>query len=135
MKTLVLLLLAAPLAAQTLPGAPRPHIDRAEWALLATDAATRTLDCYSTHRMLAQGNHEDFLPAAIANHAPAMAAYSAGAVALNWYAARKMAHHHRKLAHVLTIIDIGQVAPLAVHNLFLGNNKPPTRTVIGDRGR
>jgi hypothetical protein len=119
MKPLMLLLLAVPLAAQV-PNAPQPKPDRVEWSLLAADASSRALDVYSTHQMLANGYHELLLPKAIADHTPAMAAYSAGAVALDWWTARRLERHgHRKLARLVTVIDIAQDAPWAVHNLYL----------------
>jgi hypothetical protein len=49
-----------------------------------------------------------------------MALYSGGIVATQYYVARKLfAHHHRRLAYVLTAADISITAPYAVHNLFL----------------
>jgi hypothetical protein len=115
-----LMLCAAPLSGQTLPDAPKPHLDRTEWALLATDAAVRGLDVYSTHRALSTGNKEGVLPRAIANHPPAMALYSGGIVLAQYWIARKLvAHHHRKLAYVVTSADVAITAPSAIHNLFL----------------
>lgn len=106
---------------ETLPDAPKPQrMDKVQWGLLAVDAGVRGLDVYSTHQMMANGNHEMFLPKAIANHAPAMVAYSAGSVALDWWVARKLVQHHRpRLAKIVTMVDVGQVAPWAIHNLFL----------------
>ena len=107
---------------ETLPEAPRPQrvTDRTEWSLLAVDAGVRVLDVYSTHQMITRGNHEVFLPDAIAHHTPVMAAYSAGAIALNWWVARRLERSHRaRLAHFVTLLDIGQDAPLAIHNLCL----------------
>jgi hypothetical protein len=120
MKVMILFLLTLPLGAQTLPDAPKPRTDRLEWSLLAADAGIRSFDVYSTHRMLQNGGHELLLPRAISNHVPAMAAYSAGAVALNWWVARRLERHgHRQLARIATMIDIGQDAPWAIHNLFV----------------
>jgi hypothetical protein len=108
------------------PDAPKPKMDKVEWALLAGDAASRTLDVYSTHRMLAQGNHEILLPGFVANHTPVFAAYSAGTLALDWWAARKLERHHRsRLAHIVTMVDIGQDAPWAIHNLYLQRTTRP----------
>lgn len=100
---------------------PPKRIDKTEWALLSADAAIRTLDVYSTHYALSQANtRELLLPNAIAHHVPAMAAYSAGTVALDWWVARRLeARGHRTMAHVLTAVDLANDAPWAIHNLFL----------------
>ena len=123
MKTLILcalILCAASLSGQALPDAPKPHLDRLEWSLLATDAAVRGLDVYSTHWAMQAGNKERVLPGFIANHPPMMALYSAGMVAAQYWIARKLvAHHHRKLAYVVTSADVAITAPSAIHNLFL----------------
>jgi hypothetical protein len=113
-------------SAQSLADAPTPHLDRAEWALLATDAAARGFDVYSTHWAESAGNKERTLPGWIANHPPVMALYSGGMVyAQYWVARRLSAHRHRKLAHVMTLADISITAPFAIHNLFLPVCKAP----------
>jgi hypothetical protein len=99
--------------------AEQPRFRKLDWALLGTDAGFRALDVYSTHRMLAGGNHEKFLPDAIAHHTPVMASYSAGVVALNYLAMRKLERRHPKLARLVPVLDICNDAPWAVHNLFL----------------
>ncbi len=115
-----LVMFAAHASAQVLPDAPSRHIDRTEWALLATDATVRGLDVYSTYRMQSAGNKEGTLPGWIANHPPVMALYSGGIVYGQYWVARKLsAHGHRKLAHVVTTADITITAPFAIHNLFL----------------
>ena len=126
MKALLLLLITSPLFAQIGPPVHKPAVDKAEWALLAADASSRALDVYSTHRALSNGHPEMFLPNAIASHTPAMAAYSAGTVALDWYVAHRLGPHHRRLAHILTMIDIAQDAPWAINNLFLSKPAPAT---------
>lgn len=124
------LLYAAPLFAQ-LPDAPKPQIDRLQWSLLAVDAGIRGLDVYSTHKMLESGGHEKFLPDSISHHPAAMIAFSASAVATNWYLARMLTrHHHSRLAHLATIVDIGLDAPGAINNLFIhGSPQPPPRQI------
>jgi len=141
MKTLLIaaLVLAWPLHAQQLPTAPRPHVDRAETALLAADAASRALDVYSTHldwlhQQACDCNHETMLPAAIAHHVPAMAAYSGATVALDWWVARRLAAHHPRLAHLYTSIDIAQDAPWAISNLFVDRwTAPENRPTVQKR--
>jgi hypothetical protein len=115
----ILLAFAAPLFAQ-LPDAPKPQIDRLQWTLLAADAGIRGLDVYSTHKMLERGCHEKFLPDSISHHPAAMIAFSAAVVGTDWYIARTLTrHHHRRLAHLATIVDIGVDAPWAIHNLYI----------------
>lgn len=112
--------------AQSLPESPTPHLDRAEWALLATDAAIRGLDVYSTRWAYSAGNKERFLPGFIANHTPVMALYSGGMVYAQYWVARKLsARRHRRLAYAMTAADISVTAPFAIHNLFLPVCKAP----------
>lgn len=116
MKILALLLLLVPVAsAQT----NTPRIDRAEWALLAADASARGFDVYSTHRALSGGNQEATLPGWIVNHPPVMAAYSGGIVLGQYYVARKLTPRHRKLAYLITAVDVSFTAPFAVRNLYM----------------
>ena len=118
MKWLIFFLLATPIAAQE----PKPRIDRIEWSLLAADAGTRALDVYSTRIAIENGGHEILLPSFIADHTSAMAAYSAGIVGVNFLVARALDRRgHRRLAHIVTMIDVGQDAPWAVQNLFIHN--------------
>ena len=115
-----IILVAEPLSSQTLPEAPKPHLDRIDWALLASDAGARALDGYSTLKMLGNNNHEKFLPAFVVNHAPALAAFEGGMLTLNYFAARNLAsHHHAKLAKLVIAADVIQVYPWAIHNLTL----------------
>ena len=96
-----------------------------DWVLLATHASFRALDVYSTHRVISMGGREQLLPSSIADHTPTMAAYSAGCVALDWFVTQELVkHHHSKIAHAITMIDIAQMAPRAVQNLFL---EPPQK--------
>lgn len=113
----------------TLPEAPKlvtkPHFDKTTWALLGANAGFRALDVYSTHQMLTRGYHEIVIPKAIADHNGTMAAYSAGAVALDYFAARFLVkHHHPMLAKIALTYDAGQDGFWAVHNLTL---KPAKR--------
>jgi hypothetical protein len=95
-------------------------LGRIDWSLLAADAAARSLDVYSTHLALSEGFHELILPKAIADHTPAMAAYSAGCVASDYLWARYLVkHHHPKLAKIVILGDASQDAIFAVHNLYL----------------
>jgi hypothetical protein len=106
------------------PAPVKPHFDRIDFALIASDVAVRTLDTYSTRRMLNQGNHELFLPDCISHSTPAMAAFSGAVVASNVLAARYLIHHHHpKLAKAMLAVDVAQDAPWAVHNLYLPNHR------------
>jgi hypothetical protein len=126
MKLAALLLLCSTFAmSQELPQAPKPHLDRIEMALLASDAAVRAVDVYSTHRMLQQGNRELFLPGFIANHTPVMALYSGAMVYADYKAASMLqAHHHTRMAKMVLLADQLQVAPWDLHNFALPNHKP-----------
>lgn len=119
MRCLLLFVVFASIASGQVPDAPKPHFDRTEWALLAADAAARGLDVYSTHWAMKAGNTEAMLPGWIVNHPPVMAAYSGGIVLGQYYVARKLFPHHRKLAHLITAVDVSVTAPFAVHNLSL----------------
>jgi hypothetical protein len=115
-----LILLALPLASQTLPEAPKPHLDRIDWVLLASDAGARALDGYSTTQMLRYKNHEKVLPAFVANHAPTLAAFEGGMLTLNYFAARSLIRHrHPKLARILIAADSIEVFPSAIRNMTL----------------
>ncbi len=126
---LALVLGLAALAAdgQGLPDAPHRQrgrdplqTDRLETSLLVADAFSRGLDCYSTRRMLSRGDREMSLPMFIAGHSVTMAAFSGAMVAANYLTARQLeSHRHRKLARIVTAVDLGQDLPWAIHNLFL----------------
>jgi hypothetical protein len=117
---IAIMLAAVPLASQTLPEAPKPHFDRIDWALLASDAGARALDGYSTLKMLKNNNHEKFLPAFVVHDPPALAAFEGGMLTLNYFAARNLArHHHPKLAKAVIAADVIQVYPWAIHNLAM----------------
>lgn len=118
MRYLWILLLCVPAYGQP-PEAPKPHLDKTEWALLATDAAVRGLDVYSTHWAMKAGNKEGTLPGWVVNHPSVMTLYSGGMVAGQYLVARKLSRHHRTLAHLITAVDISVTAPFAVHNLYL----------------
>jgi hypothetical protein len=99
---------------------PKPPSDKIEWTLLAADASSRALDVYSTHEMLLKGWHEEILPNFLVKNTAVMATYSAGTVALDYFVTRRLEqHHHRKLARLITAIDLGQDLPFAIHNLVL----------------
>jgi hypothetical protein len=74
-----------------------------------------TREGLETHKM-----YEKCLPDIIAGNTPGMILYSGGIVALDYLAARELSkHHHRRLAHVLTAIDVGMTLPFAIHNEML----------------
>jgi len=61
----------------------------------------------------------------VANHAPVLAAYSAGVVALDWWGVRELERrHHARWAHALPVIDIANDLPWAIRNLYLGCPRP-----------
>jgi hypothetical protein len=87
--------------------------------LITADASVRSLDVYSTHWMLKNGDHEILLPGLIAEHSAAMATYSAGVVICDWRLMRRLEYKHPKLAHTLMMIEIGQDGYFALNNLLL----------------
>jgi hypothetical protein len=124
----ILLAICCKLAHCQLPESPKPHADRLELGLLAADAGIRALDVYSTHQMLANGNRETFLPTAIASRPAAMASLEALDIAGVWFISKRLqAHHHAKLAHLVTMIDFAQDEPWAIHNLTLGKKRNEIR--------
>ena len=98
---------------------------RLDWALLLSDTTVRGLDTWSTRRALTSCtcNKEAELPGWIANHTATDAAYSAGAVLTVWTVSRRIERKHPKLAHALTLLDIGGVGIAVAHNVTLF--KPP----------
>lgn len=120
MKTLVFALLAAVLSASC-HAQKQPKVDWSKWAPLIADGSARALDVYSTHRMLeCECNRELELPNSIASHSGAMAAYSAGFVAMDCALARELRkHHHDKLAILLPSIDAEVVGFMDMRNLML----------------
>jgi hypothetical protein len=120
--------------AQTIPNAP-PTLNRAQWALLTADAATRAFDVYSTQWMLAHGYRERVLPVAVASNTSALAAFSGATVALDWYIERELTrHHHRKLAVLYTAIDIGIDLPKTQGNSLTGVPRPIPHSCPGNTG-
>jgi hypothetical protein len=111
---LLCLLLSVPLSGQE-----QPKMKRIDWALLAADAGTRSLDVYSTRRMLDRGYQEQFLPDAIAQHNATMAAYSGAVVVGNYFISRRIARHHPRLPRLYLLADVLQNGYFAVHNLTL----------------
>jgi hypothetical protein len=119
-EALVALVLAAPQPVQH-----RPVFTRADWSLIAADAATRTLDVVSTHQMLNRGYHELILPRAIADSTPRMAAYSGLCVVGNALVVHWLAKHgHRRKGELYLAGDVGMDGTLAVRNLTLRKLKP-----------
>lgn len=92
---------------------PKTH-HRLFWALVALDAGIRSVDVYSTHRMLVNGNREILLATAIASRPAAMAAVEGVDVVAVAWGAWKI---HR--ARWLPLADACVDAPWAIHNLFL----------------
>ena len=118
------ILLSLPMGAETLPDAPKPQLDRVDWALLASDAGGRALDTYSTRRSLCDGNREKFLPDFIVNHTGRLAAFEGGMVAVDYFVARNLIRRrHRKLARMILLADSIQVWPWAIRNLTMPKSR------------
>ena len=108
------------LAAYFLQPKPKPHLGRVEWSLLASDASIRSLDMYSTKRMLDQGNRERLLPMFVAGHPAVMGLAEGADVAGQWWVARRLSTRRPRLVHAITAIDLVTDAPCAVRNLLIG---------------
>ena len=111
----------------------RPRIDALTWSLLAADGGARTLDAYSTRRMLKNDcssglqmagtstcNYEQNLPRFVAKSAAGIYAFD-GAVWLSELGATRflIQHHHRRLARFIPFIDFISTTSFAVNNLTL----------------
>jgi adenosylmethionine-8-amino-7-oxononanoate aminotransferase len=99
--------------------AQEPHQTptRADFVLLMADAGVRANDVMSTRYALNHGWVEKRLPNAIASHTPAMAAYSAGVVAADWWMMRFLErHNHKRIAYVFMVVEIGQDAQPGLNN-------------------
>ena len=133
LKVLALVFLAARVYAQDLPDAPRPHLDRTQWSLLASDATMRGLDIYSTRAALSEGRRDLFLPHWIAGHYATMTLYSGGLVYAQYWVARKLvAHRHPKFADAIMMADIVQVTPCVIDNLHaIAGAAAPNQTPAG----
>jgi hypothetical protein len=70
--------------------------------------------------MLARGGHEMVLPGFVAGHTTAMAAYSGGVVALQYWGARRLeARGPRRMAKWLLTVDATGTMPWAVRNFWV----------------
>ena len=120
----------------------RPRIDRRTWTLLAAAGGARTLDAWSTVRMLKNNcssgiptlgtstcNYEQNLPAFIANHPSGIYAFEGAAWVSEFTATRYLVrHHHLRLARFVPFIDLLSTTSFAVNNLTLsiGGDKSAT---------
>lgn len=103
------------------PAHTKRRVDFAQWTLVGVDAAMRGLDVYSTRRMLeCSCNHEKFLPDWASRSTPVLVGLEGATVIGNYELAKFLErHHHSRLARLVPAIDAVQVAPWAIHNLFL----------------
>lgn len=103
--------------------------------LLASDAAVRALDGYSTVRMLRNRcngdrsvpvcNEEDFLPDFLTRSNGAIYGYEGAAWLAQALVVHKLAKHHPRLAKLIPTLDIAGTLPFAVNNLRLPVNPHP----------
>lgn len=106
-------------------------VDRLELGELIADSSVRALDVYSTHIAISQGNREVFLPRFVYNGTASLSAYSAGTVVLDWSVARILEKRgHRRIAHWVTAVDLGQDAVFSIHNLFLPSRPSATQSPL-----
>lgn len=103
--------------------------------LLASDAAVRALDGYSTARMLRNRcngvstapvcNEENFLPDFLTRSNGAIYGYEGGVWLAQALVVHKLAKHHQRLAKLIPTLDIATTLPFAVNNLRLPVNPHP----------
>lgn len=121
-KAIFLFLLFATLLPAQSPERP-PH-SKIDWSLLVADVSVRSLDVYSTHRALSEGYQERFLPSAVADHVPSMAAYSGAMVFVDYLILREFEPHHPRLARIAVSADVVRDGYGAIHNLVLLGQGP-----------
>lgn len=106
----------------TVPPPVHTH-DKLGNILSLANLGTRALDAYSTRRAVGSGNlgnEEVSLPKSIAGSNVGMGLYSGGVALGDYLLQRALAKHgHPKLAHALTLGDIGYDLPYGIHNLTL----------------
>jgi hypothetical protein len=117
---------------QPLPTAvSKPGIDAFTWTLLGADAVSRTVDAYSTHRMLKNEcglepqtpglstcNYEKYLPHSVSHNVTALYAFEGSAWLTQYFVVKLLVqHHHPRLARFVPVIDIAVTAPFAINNL------------------
>lgn len=98
----------------------KPILGKLELSLLMGNAVVRGLDTYSTRRALTapcQCNHELILPHFLADSTPRLALFSAGAVGLEFFLARRLAPRHPRLARLALLIDIAATSVSVGRNL------------------
>jgi hypothetical protein len=114
------------------PEPPKNSMGKLTKVLLATDAATRMFDAYSTVRMLRNRcgsdatvpvcNEEMFLPDAVTRSSATIYGYESGVWISQVLAAHQLSRHHRQLARLIPILDIATTLPFAINNLRLPIN-------------
>ena len=130
---------------QPLPTAvSKPRIDAFTWTLLGADAVSRTLDAYSTHRMLKNEcglqpqtpglstcNYEKYLPHSVSHNVTALYAFEGSAWLTQYFVVKLLVqHHHPRLARFVPVIDIAVTAPFVITNLTFPISGSRTRTTL-----
>ena len=122
----------------------KPRIDAFTWTLLGADAVSRTLDAYSTHRMLKNEcglqpqtpgpstcNYEKYLPHSVSHNVTALYAFEGSAWLTQYFVVKLLVqHHHPRLARFVPVIDIAVTAPFAITNLTFPISGSRTRTSV-----
>jgi len=114
------------------PELPKNGIGKLTKVLLATDAATRMFDAYSTVRMLRNRcgsnatvpvcNEEMFLPDAVTRSSATIYGYEGGVWVSQVLAVRQLSRHHSRLARLIPILDMATTLPFAINNVQLPIN-------------
>ena len=98
-----------------------PRLAPTDWALLGTGAMLRFLDYKSTVKCMSDPANfrEVELPQALVHNQPALGAFEAGTVVVNYYAYRFLVERrHRKLARLGQAINIGVMAFTVGRNYY-----------------
>ncbi|MFP5230654.1 MAG: hypothetical protein ACLGXA_23810 [Acidobacteriota bacterium] len=132
---------AAPAAAAIVsPRRPLPARSQGltftDWTLLGSAAALRFLDYKSTVKCMSDPANfrEVELPNALVHNRPALGAFEAGTVVLNYYAYRLFTgHHHRTLARLGQTINLGALAWTVGRNYYELNEFWPRENTLRKR--
>lgn len=120
MKWMIVIALTCVSHAQTLPEAPKPHINKVEFTMIGVQVAARVTDYLSTEKGLKvfHGHINDILPKPLIVNKPVFAAYELGCVAADYYSYRFALHHHvpRGLMLVGQVLFDGYMAHAVTNN-------------------
>lgn len=117
----LVLMMAIPMGAQSLPDAPKPQLDNWEWGMLAGDLVVRQMDTITTRHFLTDPCHcfvEESNFNWIVKSTPRLAVYDAAVPVFYWFVTRELTiHHHPRLAHIVAGFDLIYDGSAVIHNI------------------